>query len=87
MIEPMMIGQLASRTGLSVRTLRFYADAGVLPEDGRSAAGYRLFGPDAVARARLIGTLREIGVDWTTSSGCSPRKGRWPMWPPSTPVR
>jgi DNA-binding transcriptional MerR regulator len=58
----MMIGQLASRTGLSVRTLRFYADAGVLPEDGRSAAGYRLFGPDAVARARLIGTLREIGV-------------------------
>ena len=58
----MMIGQLASRTGLSVRTLRFYADAGVLPEDGRSAAGYRLFGPDTVARARLIGTLREIGL-------------------------
>ena len=44
MIELMMIGQLASKTGLSVRTLRFYADAGVLPEDGRSAAGYRLFG-------------------------------------------
>jgi len=62
MIEPMMIGQLASKTGLSVRTLRFYADAGVLPEDGRSAAGYRLFGPDAVARARLICTLRELGV-------------------------
>jgi DNA-binding transcriptional MerR regulator len=62
MIEPMMIGQLAAKTGLSVRTLRFYADAGVLPEDGRSAAGYRLFGPDAVARARLICTLRELGV-------------------------
>jgi DNA-binding transcriptional MerR regulator len=62
MIEPMMIGQLASRTGLSVRTLRFYADAGVLPEGGRSAAGYRLFGPEAVARARLIRTLRELGV-------------------------
>ncbi len=46
MIELMMIGQLASKTGLSVRTLRFYADAGVLPEDGRSAAGYRLFGPE-----------------------------------------
>src|ERR1700761_6252098 len=52
MIGPMMIGQLASRTGLSVRTLRFYADAGVLPENGRSAGGYRLFGPDAGARAR-----------------------------------
>jgi DNA-binding transcriptional MerR regulator len=62
MIEPMMIGQLASMTGLSVRTLRFYADAGLLPEDGRSAGRYRLFGQDAVARARLIRTLRELGV-------------------------
>lgn len=62
MIERMMIGQLASMTGLSVRTLRFYADAGVLPEDGRSAAGYRQFGQEAVARARLIRTLRELGV-------------------------
>ena len=62
MMEPMMIGQLAERTGLTVRTLRFYADAGVLPEAGRSASGYRLFGPDAVARARLVRTLRELGV-------------------------
>lgn len=58
----MTIGQLATRTGLSVRTLRFYADAGVLPESGRSEAGYRLFGPDAVARGRLVSTLRELGV-------------------------
>jgi DNA-binding transcriptional MerR regulator len=58
----MMIGQLAARTGLSVRTLRFYADAGVLPEEGRSESGYRLFGPEAVARARLIRTMRELGV-------------------------
>ncbi|MDQ3879575.1 MAG: MerR family transcriptional regulator [Chloroflexota bacterium] len=58
----MTIGQLASRTGLSVRTLRFYADAGVLPVVGRNEAGYRLFGPDAVPRARLVRTLRELGV-------------------------
>ncbi|MCK9875521.1 MerR family transcriptional regulator [Frankia sp. Ag45/Mut15] len=58
----MMIGQLAASTGLSVRTLRFYADAGVLPAQGRSPAGYRLYGPDAVARARLVRTLRELGV-------------------------
>jgi DNA-binding transcriptional MerR regulator len=42
--------------------LRFYADAGVLPEAGRTEAGYRLFGVDAVARARLVRTLRELGV-------------------------
>jgi DNA-binding transcriptional MerR regulator len=58
----MTIGQLATRTGLSVRRLRFYADEGVLPETGRTEAGYRLFGPEAVARARLVRTLRELGV-------------------------
>ena len=58
----MTIGELAARTGLSVRTLRFYADAGVLPEAGRTAGGYRWFGPDAVARGRLLRTLRELGV-------------------------
>lgn len=62
MLDVMVIGQLAASTGLSVRTLRFYADAGVLPEAGRTEAGYRLFGPDAVARARLVRTLRELGV-------------------------
>lgn len=62
MIDDMTIGQLAARTGLSVRTLRFYADAGVLPETGRTESGYRLFGADAVARARLVRTLRELGV-------------------------
>lgn len=62
MIEGMMIGQLAARSGLPVRTLRFYADAGVLPEAGRTESGYRLFGPDAAAQARLIRTLRELGV-------------------------
>jgi DNA-binding transcriptional MerR regulator len=58
----MTIGQLSLRSGVPVRTLRFYADAGVLPEAGRSESGYRLFGPDAVARARLVRTLRELGV-------------------------
>jgi len=62
MMRGMTIGQLAARTGLSVRTLRFYANAGVLPEAGRSEAGYRLFAADAVARARLVRTLRELGV-------------------------
>jgi DNA-binding transcriptional MerR regulator len=61
-VSDMTIGELARRTGLAVRTLRFYADAGVLPETSRSESGYRLFGPGAVARARLLRTLRELGV-------------------------
>ncbi len=57
-----MIGELAASTNLSVRTLRFYADEGLLPVTGRTAAGYRVFGSDAVTRARLVRTLRELGV-------------------------
>ena len=62
MIARMTIGQLSARTGLSVRTLRFYADSGVLPEAGRTDSGYRLFPEEAVASARLIRALRELGV-------------------------
>jgi DNA-binding transcriptional MerR regulator len=57
----MMIGVLAARTRLPVRELRFHADAGVLPEVGRNESGYRLFDAGAVARARLVRTLRELG--------------------------
>ncbi len=58
----MYIGELARASGLSVRTLRFYADEGLLPEASRTPAGYREFAPEALARARLIRTLRELGV-------------------------
>lgn len=61
-MEATTIGQLAALSGLSVRTLRFYADAGVLPAASRSASGYRLFDADATAQARLLRTLRELGV-------------------------
>ncbi len=58
----MLIGELASRSGVPVRTLRFYADEGLLPELDRTDSGYRVFDTDAVARARLIRTLRDLGV-------------------------
>lgn len=60
------IGDLAKRTGLAVRTIRFYSDSGVLPPIGRDAAGYRRYSLEAVARLDLIRTLRELGVDLAT---------------------
>lgn len=56
------IGQLARRTGVPVRTIRFWSDAGVLPETERSAAGYRRYDADAVARLDLVRTLRDLGL-------------------------
>jgi DNA-binding transcriptional MerR regulator len=60
------IGELARRTGLPVRTLRFYSDRGVVAPVERSEAGYRRYRPDAVTRVALVRTLRELGVDLPT---------------------
>ncbi|WP_230421352.1 MerR family transcriptional regulator [Actinomadura soli] len=60
------IGELARRTGLPVRTIRFYSDEGVVPPSGRTAAGYRLYDAAAVARLDLVRTLRDLGIDLGT---------------------
>lgn len=56
------IGELARATGLTVRTIRYWSDEGVLPPVGRSAGGYRLYDAASVARLELIRTLRELGL-------------------------
>ena len=56
------IGELARRSGVPVRTLRFWSDEGVLPETDRSAGGYRRYDARAVARLDLVRTLRELGL-------------------------
>ncbi|MGW4663613.1 helix-turn-helix domain-containing protein [Streptosporangium sandarakinum] len=61
--ELFTIGQLARRTGLPVRTIRFWSDIDVVPPTGRSAGGYRLYDVEAMARLDLVRTLRELGLD------------------------
>ncbi|MFE9392816.1 MerR family transcriptional regulator [Streptomyces sp. NPDC006784] len=60
------IGELARRTGLTVKTIRFYSDRGIVAPTDRSPAGYRLYSSDAVARLDLVRTLRELGLDLPT---------------------
>ncbi|MFE2526969.1 MerR family transcriptional regulator [Streptomyces sp. NPDC059382] len=60
------IGELSRRTGLTVKTIRFYSDKGIVPPTDRSPAGYRLFGLDALARLELARTLRDLGLDLAT---------------------
>ncbi|WP_019884240.1 MerR family transcriptional regulator [Streptomyces purpureus] len=56
------IGELARRTGLTVKTIRFYSDRGIVVPADRTLAGYRRYGPDSVARLTLVRTLRELGL-------------------------
>ncbi|MEE4417869.1 MULTISPECIES: MerR family transcriptional regulator [Streptomyces] len=60
------IGELSRRTGLPVRTIRFYSDSGVVAPTSRSPAGYRLYDLDALLRLELVRTLRELGMDLAT---------------------
>jgi DNA-binding transcriptional MerR regulator len=60
------IGAVAQRSGLTVKTLRFYSEAGLLPPSGRSAGGYRLYDEACVERLARIRTLRNAGLEIAT---------------------
>lgn len=57
----MRISQLAERSGIPATTLRFYESAGLLPA-GRTAAGYRVYGPEAAERLAFIGAAKQLGL-------------------------
>ncbi len=56
------VGELAKRTGLTVRALHHYDSIGLLHPTGRSDSGYRLYSRDDVARLHGIQTLRRMGL-------------------------
>lgn len=56
------VGELARRTGLTVRTLHHYDEIGLLAPSGRSEAGYRLYSQADVQRLHGIQTMRQMGL-------------------------
>ena len=58
----MRIGDAAAAAGTTPRALRFYEERGLLPPPRRSAAGQREYGPDEVARVRVIRELLGLGL-------------------------
>ncbi|SCK06493.1 DNA-binding transcriptional regulator, MerR family [Streptomyces sp. WMMB 714] len=57
----MRIGELAARTGVSVRALRYYGEQNLLAPE-RSASGQRHYPDSAVERVRLIQQLYAAGL-------------------------
>lgn len=57
----MRIGDLAMRSGVSIRSLRYYEEQGLL-EAGRTAGGQRVYADDTVERVRLIQQLFAAGI-------------------------
>jgi DNA-binding transcriptional MerR regulator len=55
------IGEMAKISGLSVKTIRFYCDQGLL-HTARSEGGYRIFSPESLAELEIIRALRSMDV-------------------------
>ena len=57
----MRVGQVASQSGVTVDTVRFYERVGVLPAPERRPSGYREYPDGTVERIRLTRELQSIG--------------------------
>lgn len=57
----MHIGELAERTGLSLRTLRHWDEVGLVHASGRTEGGFRLYTGDDEQRVRLIMRMKPLG--------------------------
>lgn len=56
------VGELARRSGITVRTLHYYHSIGLLIPSARSDAGYRLYNRLDITRLHHIQALRRMGV-------------------------
>src|SRR5918912_3429073 len=56
----MRIGQLANRSGVSEKTLRYYEDIGVLGSPRRTPSGYRDYDDSTLARLRFIRAAQAV---------------------------
>ncbi len=64
------VGEVAERTGLSVRTLHHYDEIGLLPPGDRSASGHRLYGLTELRRLQRIRSLKQLGFSLEETRGC-----------------
>ncbi|WP_207346091.1 MerR family transcriptional regulator [Arthrobacter sp. E3] len=57
----MHIGELAERTGLSLRTIRHYDDVGLLPATARTDGGFRVYSEADYDRLQVIKAMKPLG--------------------------
>jgi DNA-binding transcriptional MerR regulator len=58
----LFIGELAAPSGVSRKAVRLYESAGILEKPARTEAGYRVYGPDAVAVLAFVVRARRLGL-------------------------
>lgn len=63
-------GEIAERTGVTVRTLRYYDEIGLLKPAERARSGYRLYGPEQLERLQQILSLKHLGLELEEIGEC-----------------
>lgn len=56
------IGEVASRVGLATSAIRYYEEAGLLPEPERAASGYRTYDHSVIERIAFIRAGQAVGL-------------------------
>lgn len=77
--EALKVGELARRTGLTVRTLHHYDDFGLLRPSGYTDAGHRLYTAGDVARLQRVVSLRQLGFTLEEVRDCLDRPSFAPL--------
>lgn len=58
----LQIGEVAEAVGLSLRTIRYYEETGLVPPSGRSSGGFRLYTERDVKRLLLVKQMKPLDL-------------------------
>jgi len=58
----MQIGELARKTGVTSKTIRYYEEIGLVPPAPRTPSGYRKYSEDDIQRLEFIRSAKALGV-------------------------
>lgn len=61
MSKALKIGQLAQQSGVSVQTLRYYEQRGLIPTPQRQSSGYRIYPHETLKRLSFINRCKTLG--------------------------
>jgi DNA-binding transcriptional MerR regulator len=77
--EALKVGELARRTGLTIRTLHHYDEIGLLQPTLHTESGHRLYTAGDVARLQQVLSLRQLGFSLEEIRDCLDRPGFAPL--------
>src|SRR5438128_3989038 len=77
--DALKVGELARRTGLTIRALHHYDEIGLLRPSLHTEAGHRLYTAGDIARLQQILSLRQLGFSLDEIGGCLSRPDFSPL--------